>query len=171
MKQMLLTLTFSSLAIALPPWAAAEKSHETLIAQTFVPAELSGNRDRAASPQVFALALPERAGEVFSMLSLSLQAQDAQAIPIPLDVKTAQIAVISASGQSQAIAIQQTWIDETGTLWLEFKPPLPPKTQLTLSLNAHKLPAKATYNYGIAAYANSEYPAPLLVKSGAMTLW
>lgn len=171
MKQMLLALTFSSLAIALPPWAAAEKSHDALIAQTFVPAESSFKRDRAASPQVFALVLPDRAGEAFSMLSLSLQTQDAQAIPVPLDVKTAQIAVISASGQPQAIALKQTWIDETGTLWLEFKPALPPKTRLSLSLNAHKLPAKATYNYGIAAYANSEYPAPLLVKSGAITLW
>lgn len=167
--KLLLVLLLSSSAIALTPWASAEKTKETLISQTFEPAAVSRDRKATLKPHVFTLQLPARAGEQFSMLSISLQAQNTQAIPIPFDIKTAQIAVMQ-NGQTRAIAIQQTWIDETGTLWLEFKPALPPKTQLTLSLNPHSLPAPTLYDYGIAAYANSDYPAPILVDRGTVTL-
>ncbi len=169
MKQLLLVLLLSSGAIALTPWASAEKTKATLITQTFEPAAVSRDRRATLKPHVFTLQLPARAGEQFSMLSLSLQTQNTQAIPIPFDIKTAQVAVIQ-NGQTRAIAIQHTWIDETSTVWLEFKPALPPKTQLTLSLNPHSLPTQTLYDYGIAAYANTDYPAPILLDRGTVTI-
>lgn len=173
MKQMITIVTLSILAIALSPWAAAHKVSESVSDQPLVAASLSLNRDRSAAnkPHVFAMVLPARTGAKFSMLSISLQAKDPKAIPVPFNVRTAQAAVIQANGQQRAIAIQQTWIDETGTLWVEFKPSLPPKTRLTLSFNANQLPAKMVYEYGIAAYSDNEYASATLVDSGLVTVW
>jgi hypothetical protein len=168
MKQVGAILTLSIFALVSSPWNSAETS---ISDGTFVAASVT-NSNRASSNQqhAFTLVMPERAGEKFSMLSISLQARKAGALPIPFDIKTAQAFVGGSNGQRQAIAIQQTWIDETGTLWLEFKPSLPPKTKLTLSLAAKRLPTQTTYEYGIAAYADSEYPAAVLVDTGVVTL-
>lgn len=172
MKPLMIGLTLSLFAVGAAPWAIANKTNEAVIAQTFIPANQAAGGDRAAASKshVFAMVLPARTGETFSMLSISLQARDPKARPIPFDVKTARAAATTPNGQQQAISIRQTWIDETGTLWLEFQPSLPPKTQLTLSLQPHQLAAQTVYEYGIAAYADSEYPAAIFVDSGTVTL-
>ena len=76
MKQVGAILTLSILAIVSSPWNA-EKSNPS---ETFIPASLSNTgRAQAQQQHAFTLVMPERAGEKFSMLSISLQARKAGA--------------------------------------------------------------------------------------------
>lgn len=171
MRQISVVLTLSILAVVLSPWAVAKKSVDPVATdQTLVVASPTSG-DRASNQQhTFTLVLPARVGEKFSMLSLTLQSREPGGIPIPFDVKTAQVSIEEAKGQAKAIAVHQTWVDETGTLWIEFKPSLPAKTPLKLSLAARKLANQTAYDYGIAAYADSDYPAAVFVESGVVTI-
>lgn len=172
MKQLNLALILSTFVAAVSLWAVIEKSTDLMAtSETLIPVSLSSNHDRPASrrPYAFTMVLPERTGEKFSLLSLSLDSSERGATPIPFEAKSAQ-AFVEANGQKQKLTIQQSWIDETGTLWIEFKPSLMPKTQLTLSLVARELSVKAVYKYGIAAYADSDYPMAILVDSGVITI-
>ncbi|MDX2232318.1 MAG: DUF2808 domain-containing protein [Leptolyngbyaceae cyanobacterium bins.349] len=170
MPRISVVLILSVIAILSSSWAVAEKKDDP-IGRSPSPASVTPTRDRATSRAYrFSMVLPTRAGEQFSMVSLSLQSAKSGAMPIPFDVKTARAAIETANGQPHAIAIRQTWIDETGTLWLEFKPALAPQTRLTVSLNAHQQAANTIYEYGIAAYADSDYPAAILVDSGMVTV-
>ncbi|MDX2241630.1 MAG: DUF2808 domain-containing protein [Leptolyngbyaceae cyanobacterium bins.302] len=177
MRQISVVLTLSILAVVLSPWAIAKKSVAPVAADPIssdktlvVASPASGDRALSNQQHTFRMVLPARAGEKFSMLSLTLQSREPGGIPIPFDVKTAQVSVGAANGQEKAIAVHQTWVDETGTLWIEFKPSLPAKTQLKLSLAARKLTNQTAYDYGIAAYADSDYPAAVFVESGVVTI-
>lgn len=172
MKQFNLVLTLSTFVAVTSLWAINEKSTNLIaISQTLISNSPASVNDRSGARQSYAfrMVLPERTGEKFSLVSLSLEPNERGANPIPFEVKTAQ-AFVEANGQKQKIPIQESWIDETGTLWIEFKPSLMPKTQLTLSLVAHESSARTVYKYGIAAYADSDYPMAILVDTGVITL-
>jgi hypothetical protein len=69
----------------------------------------------------------------------------------------------------QAIALAGSWVDETGALWLEFKPSLPSGSRLTVALKPTKSSAGAAYQYGIAAYPDITNPVPVFVGDGILT--
>jgi len=167
MKYLGIVSAFTAVAVLFSTGTAAMKQDKTSVASNqLIEASSAARSDRLPTQHSFTMVLPQRAGETFSMLSLSLQSKQSGAIPVPFDVRTAKVAV----EQGRETAVNRTWIDETGTLWIEFKPALPPQTKLTLSLATHSLATKTSYEYGIAAYSNSEYPAAILVDSGVVTL-
>ncbi|MBE9013544.1 DUF2808 domain-containing protein [Pseudanabaenaceae cyanobacterium LEGE 13415] len=94
----------------------------------------------------FTMTLPKRSGSRFTKLSFSLTNAD-QTVPLPLDLKN----TIAQSGKN-AIALKRTFIDETGTLWVEFDSPLPENTTLTVIFKAREPLSSGRYRYSIAAY-------------------
>ena len=170
MRQFSIVTILAVLSILLSPWATAMKSNSSTVSQSIAAKDaLSSNHSRTQRVSSFTMVLPQRTGAKFSMLSLSLQTPQSGALPVPFDIKTARL-FKEVNQERQAIAIHQTWIDETGTLWIEFKPSLPPQTKLVLSLAAHPPAAKTVYEYGIAAYVDSDYPSAVLVDTGMITI-
>ena len=132
---------------------------------------VTSDRAQTGDTHLFTMTLPERAGKRFTKLSFSFteQNQTKTVAPLRFDLASTRAVMGSATVEGQAIAIKDTWIDETGVLWVEFKSPMPPKTQLTLALKTLKSSPVATYDYGIAAYPDAKFAA-VFVGDGRLTI-
>jgi hypothetical protein len=87
-------------------------------------------------------------------------------VPVNLNL-SATAAFIGTSNAGEAIAVKDTWIDETGTVWIEFNSPLATKTTLTVVFKTQQPLAVGQYAYSIAAY--SKLSAPIFVDDGTLT--
>ncbi|MBD2075718.1 DUF2808 domain-containing protein [Phormidium sp. FACHB-592] len=129
--------------------------------------------DRPIDSNTYALTmtLPKRVGKQFAKVSISFteQNRDKTIAPLQFDLPNIKAFAGAANKGRRAIAIQRTWIDETGSLWVQFKTPIPPQTKLTLALKLRQLPAAASYDYGIAAYPEPKAAASF-VGDGTLTL-
>ncbi len=116
---------------------------------------------------LFTMTLPERSSKRFAKLSFSFTNPDRAIVPINLNLG-ATAAFIGTSNAGEAIAVKDTWIDETGTVWVEFDSPLPTKTTLTVVFKTQKPLAVGQYVYSIAAYP--KLSAPIFVDDGTLTI-
>ena len=136
-------------------------------------ASVTVNSDRTQagdSTHYFTMIMPARAGNRFTKLSFSFteQNQDKTVAPLRFDLASTKAFTGAAKANGRAIGIKDAWIDETGTLWVEFKAPVAPKTQLTLALKTLKASPAATYGYGIAAYPDKF--SAVFVGDGSLTV-
>ncbi|MGG6264916.1 DUF2808 domain-containing protein [Leptolyngbya sp. AN03gr2] len=113
----------------------------------------------------FKMTLPKRSRSRFTKLSFSLMNLDRNSVvPLPLNLQN----TIAQSGKS-AIVLKGTFIDETGTLWVEFNSPLPENTPLTVIFKAREPLLAGRYSYSIAAYPEANSGSPQFVDDGTFT--
>ncbi|GAP95527.1 DUF2808 domain-containing protein [Leptolyngbya sp. NIES-2104] len=132
----------------------------TAIAQPYPPLN-SKPHLAAVSGQAytFTMTLPKRSSN-YKKLSFSLMNLDRQSIvPLPLNLKNTVVRT------KNAIALKSTFIDETGTLWVEFNSSIPANTPLTVTFKAQEPLLAGQYQYQIAAYPTSGASAEF-VKDG-----
>ncbi len=113
------------------------------------------------------LTLPEHPGKRFSILSFSFnqRGKPGQVALPPLALSQTQL-LINATANRQAVQPKRLWLDETGTLWLEFVTPLPPKTPITILFKSDRSLSGSGYEYAIAAYPDTPYPVGVFVDQG-----
>lgn len=112
--------------------------------------------------------LPEDGNATFRMLSFSQQNQDQSVDPIQFDLSQTKAFMGSAANAAQ-VQIKETWMDETGTIWIEFDSALPPKTPLTVVFKVKQFPSAKAYQYGIAAYPATERAGAIFVGNSVLT--
>jgi hypothetical protein len=120
----------------------------------------------------FSMVLPQRARGPIAKLSFSFtkpnRDRDVAVLPFVLSQTQGFLGTPMASGQP--VPIKDAWVDEIGTLWVEFTRPLPPNTRLTIGLQTSTLPSNTVVDYGIAAYPVARSSAAVLVGTGTLSL-
>ncbi len=115
----------------------------------------------------FTMTLPQKTDSRFAKLSFSFAKPDLDRTIVPINLNlAATTAVIATSGE--AIAVKDTWIDETGTVWVEFNSPVAAKTTLTVMFKPQRPLAAGQYTYSIAAYP--KLSAPMFVSDGMLNI-
>lgn len=181
---LLLTLTatsviLSSFAIALEPSLTPVNARFIDSTQAIQLTQPAIARDRAVAiqnpastnSQPLTFTLPNHPGKRFGKLSFSFNqpGQKSKVALIDFNLPQTQAFVGKPGIFKQAIAIQDTWIDETGTLWVEFKSAVLPKTTLTIVFKLRNVTAGSAYEYGVAAYPNTKYAVPVFVGDGSLS--
>jgi len=123
--------------------------------------------DRAYS---FTITLPEQYGSRFAKISLTEQNLTNGTALLQFNLPATQAFLGTPTAKGRAILIEDTWVDETGTMWLEFKPSISPKAVLTLVFKPQASSLKGTHEYGIAAYPDTQYSIPIFVGNGKLVL-
>lgn len=133
---------------------------------------VSLTQDRAtasADTYPFTMTLPEQSDNRFAKLSFSFTKPDRDRTIVPISLNLgATAAFIGNSDAGESIAVKDTWIDETGTVWVEFNSPLATKTTLTVVFKTQKPLAVGQYAYSIAAYP--KLSAPIFIDDGTLTI-
>ncbi|XHX78620.1 MAG: DUF2808 domain-containing protein [Stenomitos frigidus ULC029] len=158
----LLLHTWAAVAKPANPVSSFERSPAR--AKTFIVSD----RTIANNTYLLPMTLPKRSQFAKVSISFTEQNRDQTITPIPFDLFSTKAFVGTSKDGGRAIAIQKTWIDEAGVLWVQFKTPLPPQTKLTLALKLRRQSAVARYDYSIAAYPADA--AAVFVGDGALTL-
>ena len=157
---------FNAWTVAAAPGSTVKRAHSPQLASVSV----TSDRPQADSTHFFTMTLPTQAGQRFTKLSFSFTEQNQAKTVAPLRFDLASTkAFMGATAEGGAIAIKDTWIDETGVLWVEFNAPVPPKTQLTLALQTLQTSPAASYDFGIAAYPETK-DAAVFVGDGSLTI-
>lgn len=176
MRQISYTLALITSSVLLNVWTVAatpgnDAKHLNQVPQLAQVSVVSDRPQTSNDTHYFTITMPERAGKRFTKLSLSFteQNQEKAVAPIRFDLASTKAFVGSPQASGRAIGIKDAWIDETGIFWVEFNAPVPPKTVLTLALKTLKSSPAATYDYGIAAYPETKFPA-VFVGDGTLTI-
>ncbi len=117
----------------------------------------------------FTMTLPDHLGKQFARVSFTELGEDNKTEPLQFDLSQTQAFIGTTAALGSAIRINDVWIDETGTFWIEFNPTLSPKTTLTVTFKAQTSTSK-TYNYSVAAYPNTQRPVAVFVGNGSVTV-
>ena len=175
MRRINSVLMLIAINVLLHTWTAVAKSanpvinfaHSSKLANAVV---VSDRATADSNTYLLTMTLPKRIGKQFAKVSVSFteQNRDRTIAPLPFDLPNIKAFAGAPNEGRRAIAIQKTWIDEAGVLWVQFKASVPPQTRLTLALKLRQQPAATRYDYGIAAYpANA---AAIFVGDGTLTL-
>lgn len=152
--------TLNQLQIVFTIAIASTLFSTTTIAQPYPP--LNSKPHLAAvngQSYTFTMTLPKRSSR-YKKLSFSLTNLDRQSIvPLPLNLKN------TVARAESAIALKSTFIDEAGTLWVEFDSSVPANTPVTVTFKAQEPLLAGQYRYLIAAYPTSGASAEF-VKDG-----
>jgi len=120
----------------------------------------------------FTMTLPTHPGQRFAKVSFDFteQSQSKGINPIRFDLANTKAFLGTPDAQGRAIAVESAWVDETGSLWVEFKPTLLPQTTFTLALTTQSSTPKTAYEFGVAAYPATQRPVALFVGDGIVTI-
>ncbi len=126
----------------------------------------------AENPVYFPLTLPDRTNTRFAKVSFSFTDANSYSgvAPIQFDLERLQVFAGTPDRMGPAIEVQSSWIDETGTLWIQFDQALAAKTDLTITLKTKALPPTAIYGYSVAAYSQTQPPRAIFVEDGTLTV-
>lgn len=176
MRQISYTLALITTSVLFNVWTVAatpgnDAKRLDRMAQLAPVSVVSDRPQTSNDTHYFTMTMPERTGKRFAKLSFSFteQNQEKPVAPIRFDLASTKAFMGSPETIGRAIAIKDAWIDETGILWVEFNAPVPSKTKLTLALKTLKASPAATYEYGIAAYPETKFPA-VFVGDGMLTI-
>lgn len=174
MRSLILVLPLTITSVLFNPWAVAleQRSLEQPGLRLTQSVGKNGNRVTARNgTYYFTITLPQKADRRFARLSFSFTqpGQPNQITPLSVDLSSTQVFMGRGDAVGQAIALAETWVDETGVLWVELKPSLAPGSHLTVAIKPTKFPAGAAYQYGIAAYPDITNPVPVFVGDGILT--
>jgi hypothetical protein len=150
------TLLISASTVAQP--------HSVVISSSDLTTSEPGLATVTGDRYAFTMTLPKQGGR-FSRLSFSLARLDQEnaIVPLPFDLKN----TIARIDETSTLSIQQTSIDETGTVWVEFASPVPAQTMMTISFKARKPLSSGRYGYSIAAYPEAR-TAAVFVSDGVL---
>lgn len=161
----------------------ANKVTATNVTRGSNPLRVNRNRTVAAAPKQdraivsedtysFAMTLPKRSNSSFSRLSFSFTKSDQYNEVAPISLNS--MATIAFVGNSNApgatIAVESSWIDETGTVWVEFNSAVPPNTPLTVVFKTQKPLSAGLYQYSIAAYPTAKSSGAVFVGNGMLNI-
>ncbi|MER3432400.1 MAG: hypothetical protein C4288_02980 [Leptolyngbya sp. ERB_1_1] len=134
------------------------RNYNNLAATTRSSATVNGNS------YSFTMTLPQRSGNRFAKLSFSLTNLDRRnaIVPLPLNLRN----TVAQVGTGNTNQVKDTFIDETGTVWVEFNSPVPAKTMLTVTFKARKPLLAGRYSYSIAAYPEARRSGATFVSDG-----
>ena len=174
MRQINSVLMLIAINVLLHTWTAVARSANPVISfdrSRLTNAVVVSDRTTDSNTYSLTMTLPKRVGKQFAKVSISFTEQNREKTIAPLQFDLSNMKAFAGAPNEgrRAIAIQNTWIDETGSLWVQFKTPIPPQTKLTLALKLRQLPAAASYDYGIAAYPEPKASASF-VGDGTLTL-
>ncbi len=162
-------------ALLLNSWALSTGSivpylnngKSTTLAKVIVTNKGLDDRDRA---YYFTMTLPEQYGNRFAKISLTEKNLTKGKALLQFDLPATQAFWGTPTAQGRPISIADTWVDETGTMWLEFNPAILPKSTFTLVFKPQAFSPKGIHEYGIAAYPDTQYPIPVFVGNGTLTI-
>jgi hypothetical protein len=166
MRHSLFILTLSSLLVS--PIAAIAQS------PAIAPLSLTQSiiTSAASTPLAqFTITLPAGSGQRFARLSLTDQQIGTGVAPVAFDLPATRV-FLGRDSSAPAVSTQ-AWIDETGTLWIELDPTVPPQTSLTIALSVKPSLNPASdraRTYGIAAYPAISRPVAVFVGDVGLTL-
>lgn len=174
MRQISYVLTLMTTSVLLTAWTMAatpgnsvKRFEQSQLASVSV---VSDRPQAGSNTHLFTITMPEGSGKRFTKLSFSFTKQNRERTVAPMRFDLANTrAFIGSSEGRRAIDIKDMWIDETGILWVQFNAPVPPQTKITLALKLRPLSSAATYDYGIAAYPESN-AAAIFVGDGTLTI-
>jgi Protein of unknown function (DUF2808) len=120
----------------------------------------------------FSMTLPKRSNKSFSRLSFSFTKpdRDNEVAPVYLNSLATTAFVGNSDAPGAAIAVESSWIDETGTIWVEFGSAVPPNTLLTVVFKARKPLSIGLYQYSIAAYPTTRPSGAVFVGNGMLNI-
>lgn len=174
MQQIRNVLMLLTISILLGSWTLPAKTAQGILNdKTLMLANATAITRSTAqgNTHYFTMTLPRQAGKRFATLSFSFneQHQEKRIPAIQFDLAKTQAFVGTPKASRGTIVINRTWIDETGTVWVEFNSAIAAKTVLTVALKTQKLPPNAVYQYGIAAYPATARPVAVFVGDGTLT--
>jgi hypothetical protein len=182
MRRISLILLLTLFAILVSDWlptrvdSAVPGSRTILLTQTpltYSSFEVAQNNSSPTQNRPYALTvlLPEHQGHRFSQLSLTaLEEPGTPSILFNLDKTRAYYGKPDERGAE--VTVHRTWIDETGTLWVEFNPAIAPNTSLTLIFDATDLTPGKPHQFGVAAYPDMPNTVAVWVGNQALeTQW
>jgi hypothetical protein len=165
MRQIILVVAVAVTSILLGAWTTAETNRgnvrpdgsasETIVRSTM---------DRTYS---LTIALPARTGASFNKLSFTERQPDQGTEPIRFDLPATEVFIGTPSDRPIE---SEAWVDETGTFWIEFNPPVAAGTTLTVVLKLQNLPSEESYEYGFAAYPATENSVAVYVGDRTLTI-
>ncbi|MBE9180065.1 DUF2808 domain-containing protein [Oculatella sp. LEGE 06141] len=168
-------LTIATTSLLLSSWTIAadrnNSSQSVASSQTLASSTVTSDRSPTNNNTYYlTMTLPTRAATGFAQLSFTERSQDPGAVSIPFDLASTEAFLGTPGANGQAVAIESTWIDETGTFWIEFDPSIAPGTVLTVAFNAKPTPSGSTHEYGIAAYPATARPVAVYVGNGTLNI-
>ncbi len=177
MRRMSLILLLTLFAILLNDWlpsrvdSAVPEVHTVVLAQNQGAGDSSMSQPAARPTQnrsySLTVLLPEHREHRFSQLSLTaMEEPGTPSILFNLDKTRAFYGEPGKRGAD--VTVQRTWIDETGTLWVEFNPAIAPNTSITLIFDATDLTPGTPHQYGIAAYPDTPNAVAVWVGNKAL---
>lgn len=174
------SIVLSSFAIALEPTIGrfsqkhAQPSDQSQLVHSVMVSDRALSLQNAATTNSYpvTMTLPDHPGKQFAKLSFSFNppGQSHEVALIDFDLQQTQAFVGTPGAFKQAIAIKTAWIDETGTLWVEFAAAIVPKTTLTILFKPRQASPGLSYEYAIAAYPEAQYAVPVFVGDGSFKL-
>jgi len=150
----------------------ASGSTNIAIAADHAPRNTNIRPTASNSTYFFTMTLPEHPGQRFAKLSFDFTEQNqAKGIdPIQFDLAKTKAFLGTPDVKGRAIGVSSAWIDETGSLWVEFKPTLLPQTTFTVALTTQPSTTKTIYEFGVAAYPATQRPVALFVGDGTLMI-
>jgi Protein of unknown function (DUF2808) len=120
----------------------------------------------------FTMTLPERTSNRFAKLSFSLTKPDQynEVAPIYLNLMATTAFAGKSNAMGEGIGVKRAWIDETGTVWVEFTRSLDPDTTLTVVFKTQKPLSEGLYQYSIAAYPDTKKSVAVFVGNGMLAI-
>jgi hypothetical protein len=160
------TLLLHPQAVAVKPEIRSTHSQNMLsLAETIVAGVY-----QAPNQFLLPVNLPQRGEQQFSKLSFSFtEAEQDRVAVIPFNLSNVKAFLGTTDRSGDQIGIKTAWIDETGTLWVEFTQPVRSGTHLTVALNTQQHPVGTNIRYGIAAYPATRNPVPVFAGDGTLT--
>lgn len=171
------SVVLSSFAIALEPMLTLVDDKSILSANPFQLVQPVMAKERKLSLQAvpsgaraLTITLPAHPGKRFEKLSFSFNppGQKSKVAVVDFNLPQTQVFIGKPGALKQAIAVKDTWIDETGTLWLEFNAAVVPGTTLTVVFKPRTATGGSTYEYAVAAYPKTKYAVPVFAGDGSL---
>lgn len=116
------------------------------------------------------MTLPKASGKQFAKLSFSFSQPNQAIAVVPLDLSQTKAFIGKPGAIDQVIPIQEAWMDETGTFWVELNQALEPNTTVTVSFKGSQPASGISYQYGVAAYSTAANSMPIFVGNGVLHL-
>jgi hypothetical protein len=117
----------------------------------------------------FTMIMPGRSGQQFNKVSLTEQTlyPGMNAVQFNLSEPAVFLGTSEAMGPSIGA---NAWIDETGTLWVEWNSPVAANTPLTVALKLRRQPFAGSYEYATAVYPDTKPAVAVFAGNGTLTV-
>jgi Protein of unknown function (DUF2808) len=117
----------------------------------------------------FTLIMPGRSGQQFNKVSLTEQTLYPGMNAVQFNLSEPAVFLGTSEAMGPAIG-SNAWIDETGTLWVEWNSPVAANTPLTVALKLRRQPFAGSYEYATAVYPDTKPAVAVFAGNGTLTV-